>query len=1080
MAFTIYRAGAETRVNTITAGDQSRPSVARLNDGGWVVAWQGQDSEGTGIYMQRFDAQGTRLYASDVPVNDATAGEQNPPVVAALTDGGWVIAWQDLKYYEVTQQRYNFEGVAGATLPVYGSNPVTPGFANLAIAGLPNGGWMVTWSGGWPVDIMQQHYSSANATPGIVTSLDQTFDRRENYSSIATLTGGGWVVAWSTGFDRDVQADIIVQRFDSGRNRAGPPVVIGAGDGLEQNRPKVATLTGDDFVLTWQTGTAANGYDIYQQRFSSNGTARGPTELVSQYTTGTQEAPGIAALADGGWVITWSTGAEVVHRYYNASGETMGPDLRVVTRNGSTTNRYSSVAALSDGWVVTWQDNNVDTSTSSGISQRTFRKAGGAALSSSWEYAIGTAVDDILEVDPDGLASDVIAGHGGTDTMQVMRGGRIDLSATISIESVERLIGSSGDDVIVSDAARLAGFTLIDGGDGRNTLELNSSLQSYDLTAKTLEKIGRVVLGAANARVLVDEIPMALLMHATQDGTTVELTVGAFSQDERLQLFRQGIDVIIADGVIYRSGAPDVGGLNGDEVSVVAGGRVRLDRGGDATVQDATGRFDTLTVIITNRDADEDGLGIDVGDGSPVTLSNGVTIGSLVSVEGAAIGTITADGGAAGLSIAFDEGATAAHVEALLHVLTYEHHGTSLNRPRDIVITLANAGGGASASNVTVEFGNSPPTLILPPAPTGVDTGLLSLFADASVNDANGHTLTVTVTLDDKAKGVLVATKGGRYNAETGIFTFTGSAGAATDALKGLQFDARDRSDPIGTIESTNFTISVSDGLATTPGTLTVHIATANRAPAVPDLVGTSVKELSDPGTPVGKLSADDSNGGDTITYSLIGAPQGVFAISGDALVVQNGILLDYEQTRSYTFTIRATDAGGLFNDRVVTVNVEDVNPERTAGGGLDDRIVGGSAADVLSGGAGADILAGRLGKDILRGDGGRDVFVFDTRPNKKTNVDTIKDFSVKDDSIWLDNAVFKTIGKGTPEMPVKVKAGFFHAGKASHDRDDRIVYDKATGKLFYDEDGTGRKAQVEIALLKKNLKMTAADFFVI
>jgi len=1079
MAFTVYRGGDEVRVNTIVAGDQSYPSVARLNDGGWIVAWQGRDAEGTGIYMQRYDARGTRVYASDVPVNVETAGEQYPPVVTALRDGGWVIAWQDLKCYEVTQQRYSVGGIAVATLPIAGSNPVTPGFANLALAGLPDGGWMVTWSGGWPVDIMQQRYSSSNATPGIVIPVDQTFNRQENYSSIATLNGGGWVVAWSTGFDRDVGADIIVQRFDDARSRVGAPVLIGAGDGLEQNRPKVATLTGGDFVVTWQTGTVANGYDIYQQRFSSNGTARGAAQLVSQYTTGTQEAPNIAALADGGWVITWSTGAEVAHRYYNASSETMGPDLRVVTRSGSSSNRYSSVAALSDGWVVTWQDNGADTSTSAGISQRAFRNSGGTVLSSAWEYAIGSADDDVLDVDPDGLVADVIAGHGGTDTMQVTRAGRIDLSATISIENVERLIGSSGDDVIVSDAARLAGITFIDGGAGRNTLELNSSLNPYDLTAKTIENIGRITLSVANARVLVDEIPMALLMHATQDGTTVELTVGAFTLEERLQLFRQGIDVIIADGGTYRSGAPDVGGLNGDEVSVPAGGRVRLDRGGDATVVDITGRFGSLTVIITNRDADVDGLGIDVGDGSSVTLSNGVAIGSVVSVRGTAIGTITADGGAEGLAIAFDEAATAGQIEELLHVLTYENHGTTLNRPRNIEITLANAGGGATSSSVTVEFGNSPPTLILPPASTGNDAGLLSLFADASVNDANGHTLTVTVKLD-KAKGVLVATKGGRYDAATGTFTFTGSAGAATDALKGLQFDARDRSDPIGTIESTTFDVSVWDGMATSSGTLTVHIATANRAPAVPVLSGTSVEELSATGTVIGRLSAGDPNGGDTITYSLVGAPQGIFAIRGDALVVENDIVLDYEQATSHTFTIRATDAGGLFNDSVVTVSVSDVNPERTAGSSRDDRIVGGGAADVLSGGAGSDILFGRLGKDILRGDGGRDIFVFDTKPNRKTNVDTIKDFSVKDDSIWLDNAVFTKIGKGTPETPVKLKAGLFHIGKAAHDRDDRIVYDKTTGKLFYDEDGTGRKAAVEIAILKKNLKMNAADFFVI
>jgi len=43
-----------------------------------------------------------------------------------------------------------------------------------------------------------------------------------------------------------------------------------------------------------------------------------------------------------------------------------------------------------------------------------------------------------------------------------------------------------------------------------------------------------------------------------------------------------------------------------------------------------------------------------------------------------------------------------------------------------------------------------------------------------------------------------------------------------------------------------------------------------------------------------------------------------------------------------------------------------------------------------------------------------------------------------------------------------------------------RIIDDATAGKLFYYQDGIGSKAQVQIALLSKGLKLTAADFFVI
>jgi Ca2+-binding RTX toxin-like protein len=133
----------------------------------------------------------------------------------------------------------------------------------------------------------------------------------------------------------------------------------------------------------------------------------------------------------------------------------------------------------------------------------------------------------------------------------------------------------------------------------------------------------------------------------------------------------------------------------------------------------------------------------------------------------------------------------------------------------------------------------------------------------------------------------------------------------------------------------------------------------------------------------------------------------------------------------------------------------------------------GGAARDVLVGGAGNDRLAGGLGRDMLVGGRGEDVFVFDTRPGPG-NVDRVLDFKVADDTILMENAVFRGLTAGP------LKAGAFWIGARAHDGDDRLVYDMSTGQLFYDADGTGSQAQVQIAQLTKNLKMTYADVCVI
>ena len=55
-----------------------------------------------------------------------------------------------------------------------------------------------------------------------------------------------------------------------------------------------------------------------------------------------------------------------------------------------------------------------------------------------------------------------------------------------------------------------------------------------------------------------------------------------------------------------------------------------------------------------------------------------------------------------------------------------------------------------------------------------------------------------------------------------------------------------------------------------------------------------------------------------------------------------------------------------------------------------------------------------------------------------------------------------------------------FRKGSAAGDADDRIIYNKQTGALYYDPDGNGIAPQVQFATLDKGLKLTAGDFTVL
>nr|WP_281413516.1 calcium-binding protein [Microvirga antarctica] len=144
-----------------------------------------------------------------------------------------------------------------------------------------------------------------------------------------------------------------------------------------------------------------------------------------------------------------------------------------------------------------------------------------------------------------------------------------------------------------------------------------------------------------------------------------------------------------------------------------------------------------------------------------------------------------------------------------------------------------------------------------------------------------------------------------------------------------------------------------------------------------------------------------------------------------------------------------------------------------------NDIIIGNAGNDRLNGAFGNDKIYGGLGKDILTGATGKDIFVFNTKLGK-TNTDKITDFSVKDDSIWLDNAVFKKLGKGSEAKPGALSKKFFTIGDHAKTKDQHVIYDSKKGVLYYDVDGSGSAKQVEIATTAKKLKMTAGDFFVV
>ena len=157
-------------------------------------------------------------------------------------------------------------------------------------------------------------------------------------------------------------------------------------------------------------------------------------------------------------------------------------------------------------------------------------------------------------------------------------------------------------------------------------------------------------------------------------------------------------------------------------------------------------------------------------------------------------------------------------------------------------------------------------------------------------------------------------------------------------------------------------------------------------------------------------------------------------------------------------------------------------NFENAITGNGNDSIIGTVGAnsirtnggnDAVNALAGNDRIAGGLGNDRLAGGVGNDAFVFDTLANTLTNTDFLTDFFSPADTIFLENAVYAALPAGA------LAAAAFRIGAVALDPTDRIIYNPATGDIFYDPNGIGGAAQTRFAHVNPGTPVNFTDFFV-
>ena len=424
-------AGADFIVNSTTTSTQQLPSVTALPDGRFVVTWtsfDAGDGSGSCIRARVFNADGSPE-GSDFIVNSTSVGGQADVSVTALADG-FVVTW--------------------------GSEDAGDGSGECIRArvfdadGNPTGDDFIV-----------------NTT----TTSDQLFP------TVTALADGGFVVTWESTDPGDGSGECIRARvFDADGDPAGDDFIVNTTTTDDQVDVSVTALVDGGYVVTWQSIDAGDGSGtcIRGRVFDADGNPTGDDFIVNSTVTNDQTRPEVTALADGRFVVTWQSedggdgdGIGVRARVFNADGSPAGDDF-IVNTTGTDSQFDPSTTALADGrFVVTWTSDGSEDGSGNSVHAQIFDPTIfiGTAAVDTWQ---GGSLADTINGGGNG---DILSGLGGDDVIN----GDAGFDTLSGGDGNDRLYGGTDNDALNGNAGTdtlfgNAGGDTMNGGAGADAM----------------------------------------------------------------------------------------------------------------------------------------------------------------------------------------------------------------------------------------------------------------------------------------------------------------------------------------------------------------------------------------------------------------------------------------------------------------------------------------------------------------------------------------------------------------------------------------------------------------------------------
>lgn len=334
---TLSGSGDVFAVNTTSTNDQQNARVTLLNNGGAAFVWQGGPDNIQHIYARFLNAGGQWLSTTNVLVDTFTKSFQDTPAIATLTSGNVIIVWTSFDQANSNSLDDIYGQMFSTNGRPIGTNFLINTFTQYnqrspAVAAMTNGGFVVAWiseqerssapdwgsntlyfgSGSLPLpssDVYERLFtvSGNNVAPSTGEVLVNQDQNPCAAPSIATASDGSYMVAWCANSVTNMNNgwDIYARSFN---NTIGGPVnLINSYTYGDQYNPRISVIGGDYLIVWTSLGQDGSREGVYGQFIHEGGSPVGNEFRVNTTTVGQQMQPALASDGASQFLAVWTS-----------------------------------------------------------------------------------------------------------------------------------------------------------------------------------------------------------------------------------------------------------------------------------------------------------------------------------------------------------------------------------------------------------------------------------------------------------------------------------------------------------------------------------------------------------------------------------------------------------------------------------------------------------------------------------------------------------------------------------------------------------------------------------------------------